>query len=302
MAFSSAGANAFFDKRDAAREKRRDKEELRREKELDRAFQRENSLFALSLENLKDSNKYLKGDKYTSAVKANQTLRQGLMDSDLTAEDLQFYEPILEDPFAAQFVQNFIEERAGQGLNITYSMIPSMLNVVSSNAPETEKIDFIERITGTDFTGEAGIKRYRELATEIVSAPSEIQSTLFVSPKPGMNINTKNRDAYNKEMVKKVEAQVMPLARIARNNLNKRKQSGSVTNEETQELTRLQRLINEVEGGGSGSEAALRLLLETVQYNKESFNELLRLYPMDFIGWETNPFLSSMPNLYEDLD
>ena len=56
MAFSSAGANAFFDKRDAAREKRRDKEELRREKELDRAFQRENSLFALSLENLKDSN------------------------------------------------------------------------------------------------------------------------------------------------------------------------------------------------------------------------------------------------------
>jgi len=205
MAFSSEGANRFLDKRDAAREKRRNKEELRREKELDREFQREGNLFGLVLQNLKDSNKYLKGDKYTSAVKANQALRQGLMDSDLTAEDLQFYEPILEDPFAAQFVQNFIEERAGQGLNITYSMIPSMLNVVSSNAPETEKIDFIERITGTDFTGEAGIKRYRELATEIVSAPSEIQSTLFVSPKPGMNINTKNRDAYNKEMVKKLK-------------------------------------------------------------------------------------------------
>jgi len=296
MAFSSAGANAFFDKRDAAREKRRDKEELRREKELDRAFQRENSLFALSLENLKDSNKYLKGDKYTSAVKANQTLRQGLMDSDLTAEDLQFYEPILEDPFAAQFVQNFIEERAGQGLNITYSMIPSMLNVVSSNAPETEKIDFIERITGTDFTGEAGIKRYRELATEIVSAPSEIQSTLFVSPKPGMNINTKNRDAYNKEMVKKVEAQVMPLARTIRGNLlTERGTSDS-------EVQRLTRLIKQVEEGGSGSEAALRLLLETVQYDKESFNDLLRVYPMDFIGWETNPFLSGMPELFPDLE
>ena len=296
MAFSSAGANAFFDKRDAAREKRRDKEELRKEKELDRAFQRENSLFALSLENLKNSNEYLTGDKYTSAVKANQTLRQGLMDSDLTAEDLQFYEPILEDPFAAQFVQNFIEERAGQGLNITYSMIPSMLNVVSSNAPETEKIDFIERITGTDFTGEAGIKRYRELATEIVSAPSEIQSTLFVSPKPGMNINTKNRDAYNKEMVKKVEAQVMPLARTIRGNLlTERGTSDS-------EVQRLTRLIKQVEEGGSGSEAALRLLLETVQYDKESFNDLLRVYPMDFIGWETNPFLSGMPELFPDLE
>ncbi len=296
MAFSSAGANAFFDKRDAAREKRRDKEELRREKELDKAFQRENNLFALSLENLKASNKYLKGDKYTSAVKANQALRQGLMDSDLTAEDLQFYEPILEDPFAAQFVQNFIEERAGQGLNITYSMIPSMLNVVSSNAPETEKIDFIERITGTDFTGEAGIKRYRELATEIVSAPSEIQSTLFVSPKPGMNINTKNRDAYNKEMVKKVEAQVMPLARTMQRTLLSER--GTSDNE----VQRLTRLIEQVESAGSGSEAALRLLLETVQYNKESFDELVRLYPMDFIDWEANPFLSGMPELFPDLE
>jgi len=296
MAFSSEGANRFLDKRDAAREKRRDKEELRREKELDREFQREGNLFGLVLQNLKDSNKYLKSDKYTSAVKANQTLRQGLMDSDLTAEDLQFYEPILEDPFAAQFVQNFIEERAGQGLNITYSMIPSMLNVVSSNAPETEKIDFIERITGTDFTGEAGIKRYRELATEIVSAPSEIQSTLFVSPKPGMNINTKNRDAYNKEMVKKVEAQVMPLARTMQRTLLSER--GTSDNE----VQRLTRLIEQVESAGSGSEAALRLLLETVQYNKESFDELVRLYPMDFIDWEANPFLSGMPELFPDLE
>jgi len=296
MAFSSEGANRFLDKKDAAREKRRDREELRREKELDRAFQREGNLFGLVLQNLKDSNKYLKGDKYTSAVKANQTLRQGLMDSDLTAEDLQFYQPILEDPFAAQFVQNFIEERAGQGLNITYSMIPSMLNVMSSNAPETEKIDFIERITGVDFTGEAGVKRYRELATEIVSAPSEIQSTLFVSPKPGMNINTKNRDAYNKEMVKKVEAQVMPLARRMQRTLLKER--GTSDNE----VQRLTRLIGQVESAGSGSEAALRILLEAVQYNKESFDELVRLYPMDFIDWEANPFLSGMPELFPDLE
>ena len=253
-------------------------------------------MFALSLENLKNSNKYLRGDKYTSAVKANQTLRNNLIDADLTVEDLEFYKPILEDPFASQFVQDFMEERAGQGLKITYSMLPSMLNVMSSNAPETEKIDFIERITGTDFTGEAGIKRYRELAKEIVSAPSEIQSTLFVSPKPGMNINTKNRDAYNKEMVKKVEAQVMPLARTIRGNLlTERGTSDS-------EVQRLTRLIKQVEEGGSGSEAALRLLLETVQYDKESFNDLLRVYPMDFIGWETNPFLSGMPELFPDLE
>jgi len=134
------------------------------------------------------------------------------------------------------------------------------------------------------------------LATEIVSAPTEIQSTLLISPKPGMNINVKNRDAYNKEMVKKVEAQVMPLARTMRDN--------SLTERGTSdpEVQRLTRLIGQVEEGGSGAEAALRLLLETVQYDKNSFDELVRLYPMDFVGWETNPFLSGIPELFPDLD
>lgn len=291
MGWNSQGALNFLKDRD-----------LKREKEKERALERENALFALTLESMKARNKYRTGEKYTSAVSANKTLRSNLMEADLTPEDLAFYEPILEDPFASKFVEDFIAERASEGLNITYSMIPSMLNVIPSAAPEAEKIDFIERITGADLSGKEGKELYRKLATEIVSAPTEIQSTLLISPKPGMNINVKNRDAYNKEMVKKVEAQVMPLARIARNNLNKKKLSGPISNEENRELERLQRLINEVEGGGSGSEAALRLLLETVEYDKESFNELLRLYPMDFIDWEKNPFLSSMPNLYEDLD
>jgi hypothetical protein len=111
-----------------------------------------------------------------------------------------------------------------------------------------------------------------------------------------MNINTKNRDAYNKEMVKKVEAQVMPLARTMQRTLLSER--GTSDNE----VQRLTRLIEQVESAGSGSEAALRLLLETVQYNKESFDELVRLYPMDFIDWEANPFLSGMPELFPDLE
>jgi len=295
MAFSSAGANAFFDKRDAKREKQRDKEELRREKELDRAFQRENSLFALSLENLKNSNKYLTGDKYTSAVKANQTLRQGLMDSDLTAEDLEFYKPILEDPFAAQFVQDFMEERAGQGLKITYSMLPSMLNVMSSNAPETEKIDFIERITGTDFTGEAGIKRYRELATEIVSAPSEIQSTLFVSPKPGMDLNVKNKDLYQKAQREKIEAQLIPLAKM------KLRRDAQQYGIEDQRVQNLQALLNDLERGGEGANRAFNQLMPMV-LDKASFDLLIKTFQQDFIGYEENPYLPNIGALFPDLE
>ena len=285
MGWNSQGALNFLKDRD-----------LRREKEEERALERENALFALTLESMKARNKYRTGEKYTSAISANKTLRSNLMNADLTPEDLAFYEPILEDPFASKFVEDFIAERADQGLNISYSMIPSMLNVVSSDAPETEKIDYIERITGADLTGKEGKELYRKLATEIVSAPTEIQSTLLISPKPGMNINVKNRDAYNKEMVKKVEAQVMPMARTIRDNsLTERGRSDP-------EVQRLTRLINEVQEGGSGAEAALRRLLETVQYDKNSFDELVRLYPMDFVGWETNPFLSGIPELFPDLD
>tara|TARA_Y100001951_G_C11295667_1_gene275404 strand:+ start:2197 stop:3054 length:858 start_codon:yes stop_codon:yes gene_type:complete len=285
MGWNSQGALNYFKDQD-----------LRKEKEEERALERENALFALTLESMKARNKYRTGEKYTSAISANKTLRSNLMNADLTPEDLAFYEPILEDPFASKFVEDFIAERADQGLNITYSMIPSMLNVVSSDAPETEKIDFIERITGADLTGKEGKELYRKLATEIVSAPTEIQSTLLISPKPGMNINVKNRDAYNKEMVKKVEAQVMPMARTIRDNsLTERGRSDP-------EVQRLTRLIKQVEEGGSGAEAALRLLLETVQYDKNSFDELVRLYPMDFISWETNPFLSGIPELFPDLD
>jgi len=271
-------------------------QDLKKEKEEERALERENALFALTLESMKARNKYRTGEKYTSAISANKTLRKGIMNADLTAEDLAFYEPILEDPFASKFVEDFIANRAKQGLDISYSMIPSMLDVIPSNAPEAEKIDFIERITGADLSGKEGKEIYRKLATEIVSAPTEIQSTLLISPKPGMNINVKNRDAYNKEMVKKVEAQVMPLARTMRDN--------SLTERGTSdpEVQRLTRLIGQVEEGGSGAEAALRLLLETVQYDKNSFDELVRLYPMDFVGWETNPFLSGIPELFPDLD
>tara|TARA_R100001480_G_scaffold98097_1_gene102594 strand:+ start:77 stop:934 length:858 start_codon:yes stop_codon:yes gene_type:complete len=285
MGWNSQGALNFLKDRD-----------LKREKEQERALERENALFALTLESMKARNKYRTGEKYTSAISANKTLRKGIMNADLTAEDLAFYEPILEDPFASKFVEDFIANRAKQGLDISYSMIPSMLDVIPSNAPEAEKIDFIERITGADLSGKEGKEIYRKLATEIVSAPTEIQSTLLISPKPGMNINVKNRDAYNKEMVKKVEAQVMPLARTMRDN--------SLTERGTSdpEVQRLTRLIGQVEEGGSGAEAALRLLLETVQYDKNSFDELVRLYPMDFVGWETNPFLSGIPELFPDLD
>jgi len=115
MGWNSQGALNFFKDQD-----------IKKEKEQERALERENALFALTLESMKARNKYRTGEKYTSAISANKTLRKGIMNADLTAEDLAFYEPILEDPFASKFVEDFIANRAKQGLDISYSMIPSI--------------------------------------------------------------------------------------------------------------------------------------------------------------------------------
>ena len=295
MGFSSAGANAFLDKRDAAREKRRDKEELRREKELDRAFQRENSLFGLALQNLKASNEYLTSDKYTSAVKANQILRNDLVDADLTAEDLEYYKPVLEDPFMSKFVVDFMETGKKNGVDLTYSMIPNMLNAISSNAPETEKIDFIERITGVDFTGEAGVKRYRELATEIVSAPTEVKSAFFLNPKPGVNLNVQAKDKYQKAQREKIEAQLIPLAKM------KLERDIAQYGTGDQRVQNLQALLNEVQRGGDGANRAFNQLMPMV-LTKESFELLIKNFSQDFIGYEENPYLPNIGALFPDLE
>ena len=284
MGWNSQGALNFLKDRD-----------LRREKEEERALERENALFALTLESMKTRNKYRTGEKYTSAINANQTLRTNLMDADLTAEDLAFYEPILQDPFASKFVEDFIAERADQGLNISYSMIPSMLNVVSSDAPETEKIDYIERITGADLTGKKGKETYRKLATEIVSAPTEIQSTLFISPKPGMDLNVKNKDLYQKAQREKIEAQIIPLAKMKLERDLEQYGRGDAR------VQNLQALLNDLERGGDGANRAFNQLMPMV-LNKASFELLLKNFPTDFIGYEENPYLPNITTLFPDLE
>ena len=277
MGWNSQGALNFLKDRD-----------LRREKEEERALERENALFALTLESMKARNKYRTGEKYTSAVSANKTLRSNLMNADLTPEDLAFYEPILEDPFASKFVEDFIAERAEQGLDISYSMIPSMLNVVSSNAPEVEKIDYIERITGADLSGEKGKETYRKLATEIVSAPTEIQSTLLISPKPGMSIDVQARDKYQKAQREKLIAQLEPLLDLKIKTDLKTKDASDPN------LRTLIMLQEDLKAGGDKANRAFQTLLPMF-FTQESFETLLGAFPTDFIGIEENPYI---PNVF----
>jgi hypothetical protein len=188
-----------------------------------------------------------------------------------------------------------MKKRADQGLKITYSMVPSMLDVIPSNAPEAEKIDFIERITGADLSGEKGKKIYRELATEIISAPTQIQSTLLISPKPGTDLNVKNKDLYQKAQREKIEAQVIPLAKM------KLKRDIEQYGIEDTRVQNLQALLNDLERGGDGANRAFNLLMPMV-LTKQSFELLIKNFSQDFIGYEENPYLPNIGALFPDLE
>ena len=282
MGWNSQGALNFFKDQD-----------IKKEKEQERALERENALFALTLESMKARNKFRTGEKYTSAMDANRVLRNDLINSDLTPEDLEFYKPILEDPFASKFVIDFMKERAEDGVEISYSMIPSMLNVVSSNAPEVEKIDYIERITGADLTGKKGKETYRKLATEIVSAPTEIQSTLLISPKPGMSTDVQARDKYQKAQREKLIAQIDAMLDFT---IKRDIKTKPASDPELQTLITLQK---DLKAGGDKANRAFQTLLPMFM-TKEQLKKLQGDYPKDFIGVFENPYI---PNVFpENLD
>jgi len=282
MGWNSQGALNFFKDRD-----------LRREKEEERALERENALFALTLESMKAQNKYLTGEKYTAAIDANKILRKNIMEADLTAEDLAFYEPVLADPFLSKYVEDFRKAGKKEGLEISYSMVPTMLDVIPSNAPESEKIDFIERITGADLSGEKGKETYRKLATEIISAPTEIKSAFIISPKPGVNLNIEAKDKYQKAQREKLIAQLEPLLDLKIRSDSKTKPASDPN------LSALIVLQKDLKAGGDRANRAFQTLLPMF-FTEESFEALLQAFPTDFIGAKENPYL---PNVFpENLD
>ena len=277
MGWNSQGALNFLKDRD-----------LRREKEEERALERENALFALTLESMKAQNKYQTGEKYTAAIDANKILRKNIMEADLTAEDLAFYEPVLTDPFLSKYIEDFRKAGKKEGIDITYSMVPSMLDIIPSNAPEAEKIDFIERITGADLSGEKGKETYRKLATEIISAPTEIKSAFIISPKPGVNLNVEAKDKYQKAQREKLIAQLEPLLDL------KIKTDSKIKSASDPELQTLINLQKDLKRGGDRANRAFQTLLPMF-YTQESFERLLEAFPTDFIGIKENPYI---PNIF----
>ena len=89
-----------------------DKMQAKALKEEEMSSEREKSLLGLYLAELEKQSTAKTGDKYRNAAQASLKLQKRISGADLGEEDLAFFNNIIEDPFAAEEVLNFIDSQA----------------------------------------------------------------------------------------------------------------------------------------------------------------------------------------------
>jgi len=280
MAFSFAGANEALEERAA-----RVREDKLREDDL--ALARENSLFQLALAKQKGMSDFKTSDKYMSAVGDTIKLQTRIKNADLDTETLDFFKPILEDPFASADIMKFINTQKKEGVDIRVSDIPSMMTIVKSNAPVQEKMDFIKVITGADLTNK---DQYYKIAQQINDITTTVGRTVFTDTRPGVGVDFEQKEKRQQKMVDIIEYQIEPMARaFVANNPNSNDDS----------VRRIQAALNSL-GGNNAKQAMHTLMTEFLKPVK--FKELMKRYPEEFKGAETNPYLPPILFLPDNLD
>lgn len=277
------GINAAYQKfREEARE------DAQREEEI--ALARENSLFELALASAKDRSKYKQSSDYTKAASAARGLELQLNGLDnLDEETLNFYKPILEDPLAALEIQDFIAGQNKQGINVTLTDVPSLVTIVKSKAPVTEKLDYLELITGKDFSGDEGKKLYRDLAMQISSMTSVPGRTAFVVPGQGTQIDRTQQTKRQDEMLAIISAQIVPMAkRFVRNN----------PDPQNSKVRDIQAALDKIEAGGDDKTIGIQTLMDEY-LDATLLTDLVELFPDKFRDYQKNPYIpiniTSMP-------
>ena len=278
------GINAAYQKfREEARE------DAQREEEI--ALARENSLFELALASAKSKSKYQQSDDYKKAAAAARGLELQLNELDnLDEETLNFYKPILEDPLAALEIQDFIAGQNKQGINVTLTDVPSLVTIVKSKAPVTEKLDYLELITGKDFSGDEGKKLYRDLAMQISSITSVPGRTAFVVPGQGTQIDRSEQTNRQEEMLDIISAQIVPMAsKFVREN----------PDEKDPKVRDIQAALDAIKKGDKDSRITGLQTLMDEYLDATLLTYLIEIFPDKFRDYQKNPYIpiniTSMP-------
>ena len=271
MGWSWAGALSGIDKVQAKRLK---------EKELE--SEREKSLLGLYLAKLEKQAATKTGDKYTTAAQASLRIQKRISGADLAEEDLAFFNNIIEDPFAAEEVLNFIDSQATEyGMRVQLSDIPSMINVIQSPASTEDKIDYMSLITGADLSDSS---KYYEIAQQLSSITTAPGRTIITDVKPSTRVSSKLEEDRNELMLGIIGGQLVGRAKaFVRTN---------EADSQNPQVRKIQNAINLIESGNKESIQVGREILMEEYLTPENFmTDFVENFPNQFKGWENNYFL-----------
>jgi hypothetical protein len=271
MGWSWAGALSGIDKIQAKRLK---------EKELE--DEREKSLLGLYLAKLEKQATTRTSDKYTTAAQSAMKLQKRVSGADLSEEDVAFFNNIIDDPFAAEEVLNFLDTNVSvTGTPIPLSDVRSMMNIVQSNIPEEEKIDYMSLITGADLSDKS---KYYELATQLTNITTTPGRTILTDVKPEARIIPKTQEELFERQ----------LGIVSGNLLRNAKQFVKDQNYDTnnQQVVKIQNAIDMINSGNKDSIQVGREILMEEYLTPENFKQdFLENHPDAFRGWEKNYYL-----------
>ena len=271
MGWSWAGALSGMDKIQAKRLK---------EKELE--DEREKSLLGLYLAKLEKQAATKTSDKYTTAAQSAMKLQKRVSGADLSEEDLAFFNNIIDDPFAAEEVLNFLDTNVSvTGAPIPLSDVRTMMNVVQSNIPETDKIDYMSLITGADLSDKS---KYYELAEQLTNITTTPGRTILTDVKPEARVIPKTQEELFERQLGIVSGNVLRNAKQFVKDQN--------YDTSTQQVVKIQNAIDMINSGNKDSIQVGREILMEEYLTPENFRQdFLENHPDAFKGWEKNYYL-----------
>lgn len=271
MAFSAIGAMDYVKSVDEER-KRRD----------DLSLAREQSLVNMYINKLEKQTAGKTGEKYTSAAQAAMKLQDRVNSADLSDEDKAFFENLLEDPFASQEVLDLIEENVtNTGAPIPLSDVRSLINIVGSNMPTKDKVDYISLITGSDMSDD---KKYYDLIKQISGIVTTPGRSVVIDIKPEAKIIPKTQEELFERQMATVMSQLKWQAKkfVKDNNYDP----------DIEGVSRIQSAIDMIESGDKDRiKVGQDILMETYLTPEKFKIDFLDYDPDLFRGWEKNYFL-----------
>ena len=271
MALSALGVMDYVKSVDEER-KRRD----------DLSLAREQSLVNMYVNKLEKQTAGKTGEKYTSAAQAAMKLQDRVDDADLSDEDKAFFENLLEDPFASKEVLDLIEENVtNTGAPIPLSDVRSLINIVGSNMPTKDKVDYISLITGSDMSDD---EKYYDLIKQISGIVTTPGRSVIIDVKPEAKIIPKTQEELFERQFDMVMRDLKMQAKrfVKDNNYD----------ESIEKVRIIQDAIDMIDSGEKDRIKVGHDILMETYLTPENFKKDFLDYDPDFFrGWEKNYFL-----------